>query len=138
MDGAVIPRGTMLLHNQWFMHRDPSIWDDPWDFNPERFLDPKGQLLPATDPTRKNLQAFGVGARTCPGEVFAKSRVFLFVTTILQNYDLLKPEATPLPSCDPRDNNVPGLIRQAPPFSCRLRRRVLTSEEHVPERRWEF
>ena len=122
VDGVVIPRGTMLVLNQWFIHHQANTWEDPWKFNPDRFLDSKGQLLPTTDPLRKNVQAFGIGARTCPGEVFAKSRVFLFVATILQSYDLLTPEDTPLPSCDPRDN-IPSLIRQAPPFSCRLRRR---------------
>lgn len=30
---------------------------------------------------------FGAGRRVCPGEVFAKSRLFLLVTTMLQNFD---------------------------------------------------
>ncbi|XP_005105632.1 farnesoate epoxidase [Aplysia californica] len=123
IDGYVIPKGTQFPVNQWFFHRDPKIWDDPWKFKPERFLDDKGVVLPANHPVRKKVQAFGIGNRMCPGEAFARSRVFLFVVSILQKFDLLPPENEPLPSCDPRDN-LKGVVRQAPPFKCRLRNRL--------------
>ncbi|KAA8547014.1 hypothetical protein F0562_003443 [Nyssa sinensis] len=35
--GYDIPRGTILLVNAWDIHRDPKVWDDPTNFNPERF-----------------------------------------------------------------------------------------------------
>ncbi|XP_005105622.2 steroid 17-alpha-hydroxylase/17,20 lyase [Aplysia californica] len=122
IDGYVIPKGTQFLVNQWFLHRDPNIWDDPWKFKPERFLDESGVILPANHPVRKKFQAFGHGNRMCPGEGFARSRIFLFTVMILQKFDLLPPENEPLPSCDPRDN-LKGGVRQAPPFKCRLRNR---------------
>lgn len=63
--GYHIPAGTRLLANLWKIQRDPSIWSDPDEFRPERFLtihkdvDVKGhhfELIP-----------FGSGRRICPG-----------------------------------------------------------------------
>ncbi|KAK7294456.1 hypothetical protein RJT34_17345 [Clitoria ternatea] len=63
VDGYDIPKGTQVLVSVWTIGRDPSVWDNPMDFQPERFLgkeiDVKGhdyELLP-----------FGAGRRMCPG-----------------------------------------------------------------------
>ncbi|KAI8772393.1 steroid 17-alpha-hydroxylase/17,20 lyase isoform X1 [Biomphalaria glabrata] len=114
-----IPKDTLIISNIGYFHRDPKYWDDPWSFKPERFLDAKGQILPADHSVRKNLLSFGIGNRMCPGEVFARSRVFLFVTRILQRYDVMPPNSEPLVSCHP-DNRVKMLVRQTPPFRCQL------------------
>ncbi|KAJ0715165.1 putative cytochrome P450 [Helianthus annuus] len=48
-----IPKNTKVFVNLWAMGRDPNVWDDPFSFDPERFmvtkLDFRGQdfeLLP--------------------------------------------------------------------------------------------
>ncbi|KAL1551761.1 trimethyltridecatetraene synthase-like [Salvia divinorum] len=58
-----IKKGTQVLVNIWTIHIDPLIWENPNEFNPDRFIgkeiDVKGQdfeLLP-----------FGSGRRMCPG-----------------------------------------------------------------------
>ncbi|KAE9584753.1 hypothetical protein Lal_00041656 [Lupinus albus] len=63
IDGYDIPKGTQILVNTWTISRDPKIWDNPNEFQPERFIgkgiDVKGhdyELLP-----------FGSGRRMCPG-----------------------------------------------------------------------
>ncbi|KAI3737194.1 hypothetical protein L2E82_27189 [Cichorium intybus] len=63
--GYKIPRGTMLLVNQWAIHHDPKLWTDPESFNPERFDGLEG--------TRDGfkLMSFGSGRRSCPGEGLA-------------------------------------------------------------------
>ncbi|KAL8466345.1 hypothetical protein ACS0TY_035446 [Phlomoides rotata] len=61
--GYDIKKGTQVLVNTWTIQRDSSIWENPNEFNPDRFIgktiDVKGhdyELLP-----------FGAGRRMCPG-----------------------------------------------------------------------
>ncbi|KAL8561094.1 hypothetical protein ACOMHN_033678 [Nucella lapillus] len=42
-----------VLANQWRFHRSDALWSDALEFQPERFLDEQGQLLPATHPLRQ-------------------------------------------------------------------------------------
>ncbi|KAF5808928.1 putative cytochrome P450 [Helianthus annuus] len=65
IEGYNIPRGTMLLVNQWAIHHDPKLWTEPERFNPERFKGLEG--------TRDGfkMMPFGSGRRGCPGEGLA-------------------------------------------------------------------
>ncbi|PVD23444.1 hypothetical protein C0Q70_16713 [Pomacea canaliculata] len=120
--GYHIPKGTLLFANQWQCSRS-DVWEKADSFLPERFLDEKGRLLSADHPTRRNLLPFGVGKRTCPGETFARSRLFLFVTTLLQRFDFLPPSDGRVIPLD----DVPwvqGAVLLPPPFKCRVQRRV--------------
>ena len=44
IDGFHIPAGTRLIVNLWKMHRDPSIWANPSEFIPDRFLNENAKL----------------------------------------------------------------------------------------------
>ena len=73
------------------MHHD-SFWQDPWRFDPTRFLDEKGQLLPSSHEKRRRyvmlcheynkygIEMQGLGYHTLRMTVDVK--VYLF----LQNY----------------------------------------------------
>ncbi|KAI7732043.1 hypothetical protein M8C21_008247 [Ambrosia artemisiifolia] len=79
--GYHIPRGTMLLVNQWAIHHDPTLWTDPERFNPERFEGLEGwrdgfKLMP-----------FGSGRRNCPGEGLALRLVGLTLGLLIQCFD---------------------------------------------------
>ncbi|KAL3870439.1 hypothetical protein ACJMK2_038507 [Sinanodonta woodiana] len=106
-EGYTIPKHATILINIWTIHHDPAIWGDPWTFRPERFLDENGELLPAEHTLRQSVMTFGSGKRNCIGENMARSRFFLFVTTLIQKFDLLPPEVGTLPSDDPR-TFIPG------------------------------
>ncbi|CAH1779840.1 unnamed protein product, partial [Owenia fusiformis] len=87
--GYDLPKGTQVWPMLWSMHHDERFWDEPWKFKPERFMTQEGNLASAD--TRKMLMPFGAGARGCVGEVFAKSRIFLFTATLLQRFNILPP-----------------------------------------------
>ncbi|XP_076439140.1 cytochrome P450 1A1-like [Babylonia areolata] len=116
-----LPGGSIVFANYWVAHRDPEVFEDPQHFRPERFLDDKGHVISAAHPTR-HLLSFGVGKRSCPGETFARSRVFLYVTTLLQQFDILPPVKHPLLPLR-RDSWESGLVLQLKPYHCVLRRR---------------
>nr|XP_043622641.1 cytochrome P450 Tp4149-like [Erigeron canadensis] len=85
--GYDIAKGTQVMINAWAIARDPSIWEEPEKFNPERFLnssiDYKGfdfELIP-----------FGAGRRGCPGTEFAMVINELAIANIVLNYDLAVP-----------------------------------------------
>ncbi|XP_059595549.1 xanthotoxin 5-hydroxylase CYP82C4-like [Vitis vinifera] len=63
--GYHIPKGTRLFVNAWKLHRDPSVWSDPEDFQLERFLTSHANL----DVLGQHFELipFGSGRRSCPG-----------------------------------------------------------------------
>ncbi|KAK6180735.1 hypothetical protein SNE40_008733 [Patella caerulea] len=89
VEGMRIPANTTMLTNYWSANRSDKYWDKPNVFSPERFLDGDGKLLPSEHILRAQLIPFGVGRRQCVGESFAKSRIFLYVTSLLQRFDFL-------------------------------------------------
>lgn len=118
--GYKVPHGTEVLCNLWAVLHDEGLWEEPWRFRPERFLTEDGTRLVAPDhPNRRRLIAFGAGPRHCIGEVFALSRMFLIVTSLLRDFDLdPDPEADPV-SCDPRTYSL-GIALYPPDFKMRL------------------
>ncbi len=54
--GYLIPKGAYLLSNLWAVHHDPTIWEDPEDFKPERFLTQDGKVKQRTE-----FIPFGIG-----------------------------------------------------------------------------
>ena len=62
---------------------------------------------------------FGLGARVCVGEDFAKVRLFVYIVALVQRFDILQPTDADLISCDPRLYHS-GAVLQMDRFSCRF------------------
>jgi cytochrome P450 len=76
--GYHIPKGAMVLPNNWSMNFDPEVYDQPEDFRPERWL--QDANLP--------LNAFGFGKRTCPGQHLGRRSLFIVASRILWAFDI--------------------------------------------------
>lgn len=112
-----LPRGTGVIGLVNSVHLDDQFWKDPHAFRPERFLHGDGTLLSPEHPNRKHLMPFGAGPRLCVGEMFALRRMFAFVTSLAQAFDM-----------EPGDNLVPcgygsfedGLVLSPRSFTIKL------------------
>ncbi|CAL9764783.1 unnamed protein product, partial [Musa acuminata subsp. burmannicoides] len=73
--GYQIPEKTRVFVNVWALGRDPRYWDNPTEFEPERFerrnsmVDFKG--------TNFEFLPFGAGRRICPGMSFGLKSIEL-------------------------------------------------------------
>jgi len=85
--GYRLPAGVQVMANLHSVHRNPELFPEPDDFRPERFLDADGKFRPD-----KNVMAFSTGKRQCMGESFARAELFIFLTSIMQNFTLRWPE----------------------------------------------
>ncbi|KAL6986081.1 unspecific monooxygenase [Sarracenia purpurea var. burkii] len=86
--GYTIPKGARIFINAWAIHRDPSIWENPLEFNPERFLNSKW------DYSGKDFTyfPFGSGRRICAGTALAE-RMFMFsLASLMHSFEWKLPE----------------------------------------------
>ncbi|KAK9136197.1 hypothetical protein Syun_015527 [Stephania yunnanensis] len=92
--GYHVPVGMRVIVNLWKIQRDPSIWTDPLEFQPERFLtthkgiDVWGQHYEFTP--------FGSGRRSCPGIALALQVVQLTLARLLHEFELIRPSCAPV------------------------------------------
>jgi cytochrome P450 len=84
-EGMFIPKGTICLINLWQCHHDPSSYGpDAASFNPERFLDEEGGLIPGPVETRDDGHGtYGFGRRACVGKHAANDLLFINIATVL-------------------------------------------------------
>ncbi|XP_063148688.1 cytochrome P450 2C5-like [Candoia aspera] len=79
--GYNIPKDTAVAQLLTSVHFDPLQWETPERFNPDHFLDGKGQFR-----KRDDFMSFSAGKRACPGEALARMELFLFFSTLLQKF----------------------------------------------------
>ncbi|CAH1780884.1 unnamed protein product [Owenia fusiformis] len=110
--GYDIPKGIQVWTNIFAMHHDPSLFPDPWQFKPERWLDDDGKLVSLEE--RNKTISFGTGRRVCVGEQFARTRLFLFCASLMQKFTICPPDGSQSPSPDPRDFLLGNVLHPVP------------------------
>ncbi|KAL3642302.1 hypothetical protein CASFOL_013117 [Castilleja foliolosa] len=85
--GYDIKAGTQVMVNAWAIGRDPTLWEKPEEFRPERFLnssiDFRGlhfELIP-----------FGAGRRGCPGITFGMAVNEVGLAKLVHRFDFALP-----------------------------------------------
>ena len=97
LDGYFIAKGTPVMINLWSAHRDPTVFTDPDNFRPDRFLTPDGKL---DAKAVEYVIPYGLGLRRCAGEIIARMEINIFFLTLLQRCKIIESPEHPL---DPED-----------------------------------
>jgi cytochrome P450 len=88
--GFRYPAGVLLLASAQLVHHDPEIYESPFEFRPERFLD--------KPPGTYTWIPFGGGRRRCLGASFAMLEMKIALRAVLTRYRLSgageRPEGT--------------------------------------------
>ncbi|KAE9399136.1 cytochrome P450 [Gymnopus androsaceus JB14] len=104
-EGMFIPKGAIIFANIWNMTRDPKVYKNPMEFNPDRFLGD----APEQDPKE---MVFGFGKRPFAGD----ASIFITLAMSLAAF-----KVTPLDGEEPLSlKSVPGIISHIHPFKCRI------------------
>lgn len=76
-----IAKGSAVVVSPWLIHRHRDLWQNPDDFNPDRF---------GTNETRESIKnaymPFGLGPRVCIGAGFALQEASLILAELLRTY----------------------------------------------------
>ncbi|XP_043724225.1 tryptamine 5-hydroxylase-like, partial [Telopea speciosissima] len=83
-----IPAKTRVLINAYAIGRDPQYWDNPLDYNPERFITDTNIDVKDQD---FRLLPFGGGRRGCPGYSFALATIEIALARLLYHFDWALP-----------------------------------------------
>uniref|UniRef100_A0A2I3GI43 Cytochrome P450 n=1 Tax=Nomascus leucogenys TaxID=61853 RepID=A0A2I3GI43_NOMLE len=93
VQGFHIPKGTTLFTNLSSVLKDEAVWEKPFRFHPEHFLDAQGHFVKP-----EAFLPFSAGRRACLGEPLARMELFLFFTCLLQGFSFSVPAGQPRPS----------------------------------------
>ncbi|GLJ22354.1 hypothetical protein SUGI_0420850 [Cryptomeria japonica] len=83
--GYFIPERSRLIVNAWAIGRDPSLWEDPLEFKPERFMGKKVDVV--RDKDYFDMLPFGAGRRGCPGAAMADVTMNLVLAQLVHYFE---------------------------------------------------
>ncbi|XP_065878611.1 flavonoid 3'-monooxygenase-like [Euphorbia lathyris] len=87
INGYHIPKGSTLLVNVWAIARDPDVWNEPLEFQPERFL--AGGERPNADLKGTDFEVipFGAGRRICAGMNLGLVMVHMLIASLVHGFE---------------------------------------------------
>ena len=92
LNGIHIPAGTEIMIPIYVLHHDPDAWQNPENFDPERFLGPAKDARHAFQ-----FLPFGAGPRNCIGMRFALMEVKVALVRILMKFKFMASPETQVP-----------------------------------------
>ncbi|KAI8869761.1 cytochrome P450 [Ramicandelaber brevisporus] len=83
-DGTVLPKDTLVVVNIYAIHNNPQYWDNPAEFNPDRFAnDTADGFTMSSNPA---WMPFGIGIRQCAGMQFAMLELRVILAMLLRKF----------------------------------------------------
>lgn len=83
--GYAVPAGTTVLANNYALTHDPSLWRNPDQFRPERWLEEEAGLASGSAGVEScKFIPYSVGRRVCPGSRLADAEVKVATEVLLR------------------------------------------------------
>lgn len=80
--GKRIPRGSFVTISSWVLHRHKLYWENPDQFDPERFVPPRADKI-----ERYAYLPFGAGPRVCLGKHLGLLEAVLLLAMIIRHWE---------------------------------------------------
>jgi phenylacetate 2-hydroxylase len=113
-NGVMIPGGTLFYMNAFAGDYDESHFQDPYTFNPERYLG---------DVDGTPHFAYGVGSRMCAGAHLANRELFTLFIRLIIAFRILEPKnrenAAAMDAMEATGCHT-ALVAEPKPFNCRF------------------
>ncbi|KAG1873414.1 cytochrome P450 [Suillus tomentosus] len=126
-DGHFIPKGAIVIVNQWALSRDEDIFPDASRFDPSRHLTVDGKLKSVF----VNHFAFGHGRRICPGRWFAENSLWTAFATILAVLRIDHAKDSNGDKIEVKPEYTTGLATHPKPFRCSFEVVNTRREAHI-------
>lgn len=81
INGYRIPAGSVAVSSPWVTHRHPKYWDEPEEFDPDRFTAEREKARP-----RYAYFPFGGGPRACIGQYFSMLEAVIVTAMLVRDY----------------------------------------------------
>ncbi|KAI0779913.1 cytochrome P450 [Fomes fomentarius] len=118
--GYLIPEGSTMMPNIWWMTQNPELYSEPDQFCPERYMGLSPEELDRKDPGQV---VFGFGRRVCPGKAFADTTLWLTAVNIIATMDLTFSKDATGRDIVPEAGFLSGFISHPKEFTCAFRPR---------------
>lgn len=93
LGGFKVEKGSDLFISVWNLHRNPSYWPNPDEFNPERF--PVDGPIPNEVTEDFKYLPFGGGKRKCIGDQFALFESVASLAVLMRRFEFSRPADAP-------------------------------------------
>ncbi|KAM7506236.1 hypothetical protein LguiB_005140 [Lonicera macranthoides] len=99
LGGYTIPANVNVEFYTAWVTEDPSLWKDPAEFRPERFLDGDGVDVDVTGTRGVKMMPFGAGRRICPAATLGTLHINLLLAKMVHEFKWVPvPGAPPDPT----------------------------------------
>ncbi|KAE8077546.1 hypothetical protein FH972_016103 [Carpinus fangiana] len=87
LGGYTIPKGTTVNIMMALIGRDPTNWDNPLEFNPDRLLTGENPAEDVVNLTAFRMLPFGAGRRNCPGNGLGRLLLEYFIANLILRFE---------------------------------------------------
>lgn len=86
--GYTVPEGSRVFINAWAIQRDPTVWKEPLEFRPERFMETTvDESKWDGNGNGFSYLPFGSGRRICAGIAMAEKMLAYSLASLLHSFD---------------------------------------------------